>query len=441
MFKRLFYTLLIFTLFSSILYSQNAYNPQYTDPLLDQWRWRHFPELDGKMMIDMSEDNEGIMWFLTIEGLLRYDGYQWSTFDYPEDYRIGDQSVASQADRGVICNGDFGSYYFSGTDWIQITPSIKNISEKHYKTFFINKDFFVTTTSGGVMVYNNGKHFVYTIKALAKQIENDSNIVIKNAFEQNDQYSRFEIRESVFEDNKIHFYIFFAPQRGKLTAKFDTNSSSEPLIFEDAAPVETDIPIYYLSNNLKSSKNVRWFISYSVQRGIYEFRNGEKIEHEIGNIFGDRTNHSDIVEMNNGTIIVAGEGQIYTYTNDTWKRYRKPHIPLTSTSFIKMQKNKNGNLWIGGQTGEVFLLEYSTQKAEKLENLFYQTTDKNGNKWYIEKDGRIIVQNGNNWTYYNKSDGIIEVPSKIICSANGLILCSGVHNGKATVSILHNDIW
>jgi len=55
----------------------SPYKPASGDPMLEPWRWRTFPELNGLDAQCMTEGADGTIWFGTAEGLWSYDGIEW----------------------------------------------------------------------------------------------------------------------------------------------------------------------------------------------------------------------------------------------------------------------------------------------------------------------------------------------------------------------------
>ena len=56
------------------------YQPTCSDPALEPWRWRSFPELKGLGLRCMAEDRDGDMWFGTAQGGRRYNGVNWTVY-------------------------------------------------------------------------------------------------------------------------------------------------------------------------------------------------------------------------------------------------------------------------------------------------------------------------------------------------------------------------
>jgi hypothetical protein len=73
----LLFTIVLCFLSVPCMYSQKAYTPVETDPLLEKWRWTHFNEIAGKGMTCMTEAGNGVFAFGIRKGLVMYDGFEW----------------------------------------------------------------------------------------------------------------------------------------------------------------------------------------------------------------------------------------------------------------------------------------------------------------------------------------------------------------------------
>ena len=74
------------------------YEPVQPDPFLEPWRWQFFDELNGQGLQCLAEDSSGNMWFGIDEGVVRYDGINWTTYR-PEDGLHGAPVITLYADR------------------------------------------------------------------------------------------------------------------------------------------------------------------------------------------------------------------------------------------------------------------------------------------------------------------------------------------------------
>ena len=99
------------------------YEPVHPDPLLEPWRWRSFPELNGMGLRCMAEDTGGNMWFGVDDGVVRYDGLKWTPYT-ERDGLLSVPVFALCATRGgrIYAATEMGISRFSGGAWRRVFP-------------------------------------------------------------------------------------------------------------------------------------------------------------------------------------------------------------------------------------------------------------------------------------------------------------------------------
>ena len=105
------------------------YNPVVSDPVLEGWRWRSFPELKGAGLRCIAESSDGAMWFGTDEGVRRYDGRAWQRFTTGDGLLSAPVNVLRAAAGGAIYAGsDMGISRFDRGKWHSVFPPTKGFS-------------------------------------------------------------------------------------------------------------------------------------------------------------------------------------------------------------------------------------------------------------------------------------------------------------------------
>lgn len=56
--------------------ASRPYQPKIVNPLSESWRWKHFPELEGKGIRCIVESDDQKVWVGSNEGVLEYNGYE-----------------------------------------------------------------------------------------------------------------------------------------------------------------------------------------------------------------------------------------------------------------------------------------------------------------------------------------------------------------------------
>ena len=129
--ERLCGRLLAFLVFalSAELRGVEPYNPVISDPVVEGWRWRSFPELKGAGLRCIAESSDGAMWFGTDEGVRRYDGRAWQQFTTEDGLLSAPVNVLRAAADGTVYAGsDMGISRFDRGRWHSVFPPTKGFS-------------------------------------------------------------------------------------------------------------------------------------------------------------------------------------------------------------------------------------------------------------------------------------------------------------------------
>ena len=112
------------------------YAAKVTDPLLQSWRWQSFSQLNGKGYRCMAEAADRSVWFGVDQGVMRYDGINWTLFT-PDDGLIGAPVTAllSARDGSIYAGTDKGVSRFKNGTWQRILPAEKDFTEKIYHIY------------------------------------------------------------------------------------------------------------------------------------------------------------------------------------------------------------------------------------------------------------------------------------------------------------------
>ena len=114
---------------SSELRGVEPYNPVVSDPVLEGWRWRSFPELKGAGLRCIAESSDGAMWFGTDSGVRRYDGRAWQRFTTEDGLLSAPVNVLRAAAGGAVYAGsDMGISRFDRGTWHSVFPPTKGFS-------------------------------------------------------------------------------------------------------------------------------------------------------------------------------------------------------------------------------------------------------------------------------------------------------------------------
>ena len=138
------------------------------------------------------------------------------------------------------------------------------------------------------------------------------------------------------------------------------------------------------------------------------------------------------VGCNNGAVCVSRDGQ--------WKVYQAPQVPIPAARAILLQSS-DGALWVGGQDAEVLRLDYQTPHWFTYQDLNFEWESPQGTQWFIHRDGRVVVHEGDHWTSYGTNDGLIDTPTALLGTRNGDIWVAGSHQHTAASARFDGRTW
>ena len=109
------------------------YQPQIVNPLTQAWRWKHFPELEGKGIREVVESADQRVWVGSNEGLLEYDGYSWKMHGEADGLpQLPVQKILVAEDGIIYAANEIGLFRYQNDQW----QPFFSTSEQHPFIFY-----------------------------------------------------------------------------------------------------------------------------------------------------------------------------------------------------------------------------------------------------------------------------------------------------------------
>lgn len=391
-------------------------------------RFRHLTTKDGlsaNKVLDILQDKYGIMWFATVNGLAKYDGFRFSTYSYSEDdsHSLSCNEVTSLAEdvEGNLWIGtgnglnryDRVSNTFVRYMADEQTDDSKNGLRSNYiKALHVGNTacLWVETADGFLSQLDLGtekwKHF----KHVSDRHEGD--------------YYYWHI----FEDSNHDLWIggrmmsAFRFSREKLTFEEIPVWSEDGALLEGACFVET-------ADKQLLSPNEGFLASYNPEKRQFEYRNSLPLHStcalldEDGNIWigggggvirlqGDLKRGTVFRHMpqNDGSLlsdkvnciyndpdgiiwIGTDEGvSFYSKNLNAFRYYRnfaRSSYSLSSNKIQALMQDRDGLLWVGTEDHGVDTLSFP---IEKVGNLTYSLLTKNLDEKTFNRERKVMEQ-------------------------------------------------
>ncbi len=435
--------LMVFTFTLPLLASQ-PYQPKIADPILEPWRWRSFPELNGKGVLNMTEATDGSMWFGLQKGAMHYDGLHWTLYNDQNSPFDSEVNMITQVKDGSLYFGtsSSGLIRFSDNQWEMIEipcidGAVQNVSDIIQTS---DQNLWVCIWETGILSIQKDHHILFTTSQIREEIE--------------DQYPEVtfvdipqEIIEPVLKDLdylEIHGAheikpgnILFAVNNHLIGYRISGSLFNNEGVWIDMTP-EPYQRFHYSVQIFESRDGSIWIYDMVENPRVFQY-----------DPFQDRWDFFDLTgygiqsidETADGTLWVASFSYMYSYQNGQWRRYQSPELELPQT-FILLLTSSDGNLWIAGLRSLVYRIDYMDDFWLTYQGLNYQC-EFNDVEWFISVGGAVVSHNikTDRWISYDARDGLIDAPNVLLCTRDGIMWVVGSHQQTAATAFFEKGKW
>jgi signal transduction histidine kinase/CheY-like chemotaxis protein/ligand-binding sensor domain-containing protein len=419
-----------------------SYKPKIADPLSESWRWQTFSELNGKGYRCMAEAADKSMWFGVDEGVLRYDGYNWTLFT-PKDSVIGAPitSLWAATDSSIYASSDKGVSRFKCGSWQRIFPKQGEYSGKIYHLYQTSDGALWIGTESGALCIRNDRIKFYTLSENTEQLKailpglelvkvpKPKGLKIKSGF------ATFKF----YQDRQGNLWFGLL---GGAIVRYDLNTSrpedpSSWRIFSQ----KDGFDLGQYPNLVQIADGSIWSISDYSRAQVNVFRE-DKWSHFSLQDFGGTDINTSILETPDGTIWIGGAGKLHVLKEGQWHIYNAPFMPIPATRMDLLYAS-DGSIWLAGWMSEVLRLDYRTNRWTTYLDLNYECETPDKIQWFIEWNGGVISFDSKNhkWKRYDAQDGLIDTPVRLLSTTKGDLIAAGSHHHRAAVAKLAGDAW
>lgn len=432
--------------FSFALQASQPYTPKIVNPLSESWRWKNFPELEGKGIRYIAETADQKVWVSCNEGVMEYDGYVWTTHDAKNGLTASPvEQLLVAKDGSIYATTSKGIFKYDGKRWAHFfkVPEGRTFGFHTIKQLTDNS-IIACSDWGFIQFLKDGKINFYT--GISKASDLRSNypqinwVILPNEALNEDNDLRYASDVLEMGNGEVWFALTTKMEVGKLLKfRWDAVQGSQLAQFEVVASRD-GLNLGEDQKLLHAADGRVWVINSTSNKGILVF-DGEKWETIfINQLFGGDEYMADIVQSANGTIWISTMAKIFAYTNGKWEMYKAPHYPVPANRVI-LQNSQSDQLWVVGYKSKVLLLDFSTDQWLTFENLSFQCEVSPEEQWFLERNNRLVRRTASTWTSYGAEDGVMDFPVRMMKTSKGQVWAAGSHHGVAATAVWKNGKW
>lgn len=422
------------------------YSPQIINPLIEPWRWQHFPELEGKGIRHIVETPNQKVWVSCNEGVLEYNGYYWTNHNASNGLDASPiEQLLVTKDGGIYATSTKGIFKYDGTNWNYFFEVPSKFSFEFHDIKQLQDNSIIASTNWGMIHFGTkNKVAFYTSLPKAKKLNGFfpevQRIYLPEASlnESEDFYYASDVLEE--EDGTLWFAISSDLEEGKLL-KFRRETLEEEQIGQfEVVSSAAGSPLGEGQKLLLAQDGKIWVINSTSNKGIHVF-DGRKWEViHLNEQFGGDEYMADIIQSANGAIWISSMAKIYAFEKGRWQKYRAPEYPIPANHII-LQNSSSHQIWVAGYKSKVSLFDFSTENWVTYANLSFQCEISPEQQWFLEANNLIVQRNGDKWISHGVADGVIDSPTRIIKTSTDQIWVAGSHQGLAATAVLKDGKW
>ena len=161
------FCILQFSIFNSPAFAVRPYTPVQPDPVLESWRWRSFPELNGLGLRCMAEAKDKAMWFGVDDGVRRYDGVKWTAYTEKDGlYGTPVNTLCATRDGSIYAGTPMGISRFKEGKWSRVFPPEGDLPWTIYKLMEAKDGSLWAGTAWGALHFGQDGPTLYTTEQM-----------------------------------------------------------------------------------------------------------------------------------------------------------------------------------------------------------------------------------------------------------------------------------
>jgi methyl-accepting chemotaxis protein/ligand-binding sensor domain-containing protein len=388
----------------------------------------------------MAQAKDGSMWFGLDEGAMQYDGVRWIMHSNAEGLTGAPVTALLGARDGAVWAGAAdGIFRSNGGRWTRMFPESTKLKIHPTALLHASDGSVWATIDEGALRFANGSVRMYAPGNAGARFKRESGSLAVSAIPalgQGGQTAFF----SVFEDRSRT--LWFGVNGGAEGAALLRANFAREGVDPAAWDWLTKSPGLDLARNplvFQTRDGVIWTVNNISRSGVSRFDGKTWTTFSLTSLGGTDI-HTSIAQAQDGSVWIGGFKRIHVFDGARWKIYQTPVAPVPPVRVVAMPA-ADGSIWVAGQKDEVYRLDYSASRWQTLRdvNFFGETPD--GRQWFVDWEGSVICQNGDQWVKYTEQDGVIDTPTRLLTTRRGWVWALGSDARTAAVSCYDGAKW
>lgn len=429
------------------------YQPVFGDPLREPWRWRSFADMNGLETQCIIEAKDGAIWFGTADGLSSYDGFEWKRCLASEGGVIAGwvAGMCNEPDGALDVAGWWGISQLRDGHWTRLVPAV-GVRFGDVRRLAIASDGTLWAATSWGPLRRSGEHWtLYTDAATATRIRKDERYrfltvvvlpegVLAKTRPSSRSTNRIDLTELAVDAKGQAWFGTKGGEilRGVISSDKTAGSAEAPevtwsLYNEADGLVSGAIPAILPVND----GSVWVVMSPSEKVNVFDGTTWRALPIPAP---GVAAVGAHLLQTHDGVIWISARYVLFAYRDTQWQTYQKPDAPIPTALNFLLQ-SRDGALWIVGPTTDFQRIDYETPRWLTFQDLNFQWQSPNGAQWFLHRDGRVVLHEGDRWVSFGEEDGLMDTPVALLGARDGALWAAGSHQRTAATARFDGQKW
>jgi len=402
----------------------------------------------------IAEGKDGTIWFGTADGLSSYDGFEWKRHLASDGGILAGwvSGICFEPNGALNAGGWWGISQFSEGKWTRLIPGV-GVKFADVRRLVIAPDGSLwAATSWGALRRQQSTWTLYTDAANAQRLQKDERYrflkivllpeaVLARSRSTSLPTNRADLTE-VSADRQGR--IWFGSKGGEILCYMPMPNDAEA---NSAASLQGTWTLYNETNGILSGRmpnilplrdGTVWVVSAPAEQiNVFDGATWQTRPIPTPGVAPDG---AQLLQTRDGVVWLSARYVLYAYHDGKWRTYQKPEVPIPTALNLLLQ-TQDGALWIAGPNADIQRVDYQTSRWLTLHDLNFQWESPTGAQWFLQRNGRAVLHEGDRWTSYGVEDGLMDTPVALLGTRDGVVWAAGSHEHTASTARFDGARW